>query len=209
MSKLLVVVGATGLQGSSVLDWFQRNEPGWRLRGTTRNPSSDAAIALSKRGIEIVRADFAGVSSLQNAFEGASAIFAYTDFGGILRSDQVMGRFTRGELAPPLGIPAFDIEVQHGKNIADAAAAVPSLERLVFSTLSAVKELSGGKYSRVYHFDAKAVIQEYMLNLPGLKGKVSTVLMGMFYSNPLMMAEEFGLQKVRLAIVGVERIWHS
>ena len=128
MSKLLVVVGATGHQGHSVISYFQRTEPSWKIRGLTRNPSSAAATALAKSGVEVVKADLNDLSSLKEAFAGANYIFAFTDFAGIIGSPEVMGKFQAGQLAPPIGAECFKIEVQHGKNIADAAASVPELE---------------------------------------------------------------------------------
>ena len=57
---------------------------------------------------------------------------------------------------------AFDTEVSHGKNAAHAAAAVPSLERLVYSALPGLKKLSKGKYSS-YHADSKGAVVDYIL----------------------------------------------
>lgn len=196
MSKLLVVCGATGSQGRAVLNYFTRHEPSYRVRGLTRNPSSPAAVALSKSGAEIVQADFNNAESLKSAFKGANAIFAYTDFLGLTSSPSVVAKFQSSENKTPLGKLATDVEIQHGKNIADAAAAISQLERLVWSTLPDVTKWTGGKYTHVYHFDSKAVVLEYMLALEGLKGKVSTVMMGVFASNITRMPEEFGVFKV-------------
>jgi len=187
MSKLLVVVGATGSQGRGVISWFQHHEPTINLRGLTRTPSSSSAQALAKTGVEIVKADLNDLSSLKSAFQGASYIFAYTDFLSIVQSPQIMGRFQSGDIKAPIGAAAFDIEVQQGKNVADAAASVSQLERLVWSTLPHVHKLSGGKYTQVFHFDSKAVALDYMLQSPALQGKVSSVLMGGFLENFVKM----------------------
>ena len=77
MSKLLVIVGITGNQGSSVCKVFQ-NEPDWRIRGITRDPSK--YHDLQKQGIELVAANLDDETSLEKAFAGANAIFAVTDF---------------------------------------------------------------------------------------------------------------------------------
>lgn len=187
MSQLLVVIGATGSQGRAVISWFQQHSPNVKLRGLTRNPSSEASSNLAKTGVDIVKADLNDLDSLKRAFKDATYIFAYTDFQTIVQSPQVMGRFQIGELKAPIGAAAFDIEVQQGKNVAEAAAAVPSLERLVWSTLPHVREVSGGKYTQVFHFDSKAVVLDYMLQVPELRGKVSSVLMGGFLSNFVSM----------------------
>lgn len=196
MSKLLVVVGATGYQGSSVVDWFQRNEPSWKIRGLTRNPSSDAAVALANSGVEIVKADLNDIESLKSAFKGANYIFAYTDFGGIVNGPDVMGKFKAGQLAAPVGAESYKIETQQGRNVADAAATVSELERLVWSSLADVKKWSKGKYSQVFHFDAKAVVTEYMLKMKALEGRVSMVQLGAFVNNLAKSREMFGFQMV-------------
>jgi predicted transcriptional regulator len=64
------------------------------------------------------------------------------------------------------GEHALAVEVRRGKVIVDAAAEVLEkdgvLERFVWSTLLSLKELSGGKYTYVYHFDAKAEVSKYL-----------------------------------------------
>lgn len=69
--KLLVVVGATGTQGSSVITHFLKEEPEYRLRGLTRNTTSPKAQALAAKGIEMVQANLNDPPSITSAFEGA------------------------------------------------------------------------------------------------------------------------------------------
>ena len=196
MSKLLVVVGVTGFQGRSVIRWFQQHEPSWRIRGLTRNPSSDAATSLANSRVEIVRADLNDLESLHSVFNGANYIFAYTDFGGIVGGPDVMGKFKAGQISSPVGAESFRIEVKHGKNVADAAATVPGLERLVWSAMPDAKKWSKGKYTQVFHFDAKAAVTEYMLSLKALEGKVSMVQLGIFMNNVAKGLEMFALRMV-------------
>lgn len=196
MSKTLVVVGATGSQGRAVINYFQYQEPSWSIRGLTRNPTSDSAITIANSGFDVVKADLNDVVSLRAAFNGANYIFAYTDFGGIVQSPEVMGKFQAGELAAPIGAEAYKIELQHGKNIADAAASIPELKRLVWSALPGVKRLSKGKYERVFHFDAKADAFDYMLDIETLQGKASAVHLGAFMTNAITGLDLFKLRKV-------------
>lgn len=80
---LLVVLGATGNQGGSVISHFLAQSPQtYRLRGLTRNTSSASAQALTAKGVEMIAADVDDFSSLRRAFDGAEAIFAVTDFWG-------------------------------------------------------------------------------------------------------------------------------
>jgi hypothetical protein len=196
MSKLLVVVGATGSQGRAAIKYFQQHEPSWHIRGLTRTAQSKAATTLADTGVAIVEANLNDVESLKSAFKGADFIFAYTDFSGIVRGPEVMGRFQAGELAAPIGAESYRIELQQGKNIADAAATVPELSRLVWSALPGVKKLSGGKYTQVFHFDAKAEAFEYMLEVKALEGKASAVHMGAFVTNAINGLDLFKLVKV-------------
>lgn len=67
--KLIVVTGATGAQGGSVVSILKKT-PGWKVRAVTRNPESEAAKALAADGsVEVVRADWEDEASLVKAFE--------------------------------------------------------------------------------------------------------------------------------------------
>ncbi|KAK4555930.1 hypothetical protein LTR86_007150 [Recurvomyces mirabilis] len=196
MSNVLVVLGATGNQGRAVLTYFQQHEPSYKLRGTSRNPSSDAAITLAKSGIEIVKADLNDLDSLKHAFQDATVIFAYTAGSEILQSSNLIPKVMSGELKPPVGQYAYEIEVQQGKNVADAAATIPTLHRLVWSSLTDVRGRSHGKYVQAYHLDSKYTVWQYMRNLPELKDKASAVLMGGFMDNLANTPQQWGISRV-------------
>lgn len=68
MSKLLTVVGATGTQGLSLINAALK-DGSYKIRGLTRNPSSEKAVALGKRGVEIVKADINNGETLVEAFK--------------------------------------------------------------------------------------------------------------------------------------------
>lgn len=75
----------------------------------------------------------------------------------------------------------YDREVRQGKNIADAAAKVETLEKFVCSSLSDHKKWSKGKYTWVYHFDSKAKVVEYITEqLPELARKMSVLQIGLY-----------------------------
>jgi len=183
-SKLLVVLGVTGNQGSSVAHTFL-TIPGWRIRGVSRSPSSDAAQLLSSKGVEIVKGNLDDVDSLVTAFIGANAIFAVTDFWIHLRETSNIPKAQAAGLS--INEYAYRLEVQQGKNIAAAAsspAVAKTLERFIFSSLSDTKKWSGGKYTHNYHFDSKADIVSYIThNLPDLANKMSTVQIGHYMTN--------------------------
>ena len=125
----------------------------------------------------MVQADLDDPSTLLPAFQGAHAIYSVTDFwqfykpsnASKLKPGQKMNEF------------CYDCEIQQGKNIAHAAAQVPTLERFVCSSLSNVRKWSGGKYRSVYHFDSKAAVVEFIHeNLPALAKKMSVIQIGLY-----------------------------
>ena len=72
--KTILVVGATGKQGGATLRHLAKHG-GFKLRGMTRNPSSDAAKALVELGVELVKGDLADKTSLENAIGSAWGVF--------------------------------------------------------------------------------------------------------------------------------------
>jgi uncharacterized protein YbjT (DUF2867 family) len=68
-TELLVVLGATGLQGGSVIDHVQKQLPHIKIRGTTRDTKSSKSQDLVKRGVEMVAADMNDKEALIAAFQ--------------------------------------------------------------------------------------------------------------------------------------------
>ncbi|KAL4780033.1 hypothetical protein BJX76DRAFT_351327 [Aspergillus varians] len=180
---LLVVLGATGNQGGSVLSYFLSlpHSP-YTLRGLTRDPSSPKSVALTARGVDMVAANYDNPASLDAAFKGASAIFSVTDFWPPFfdpsqREKAAASGQSIGELCRAL-------EAQQGRNIIDAAARVSTLGRFVFSGLTNTNKLSGGKYPFVYHFESKAIAEEYgRTTHPALWEKTSVLYAGLYLEN--------------------------
>ncbi|OOQ87158.1 putative hscarg dehydrogenase [Penicillium brasilianum] len=178
--KIIAVVGATGTQGSSVARTFLKLSD-WSVRCLTRDPTSKKATELSKLGAEVVKADLEDRGSLHQAFNGVHAIFLNTDFWLPYRKALVAG-------IDPLtsAKKGYDVEVSHGKNAADVAATIPTLERFVYSALGPMKAASGGKYSHSYHWETKAYIAEYIQAQPNLAKKSSFIYIGAYITNPFL-----------------------
>jgi len=68
MSPILTVVGATGAQGSSVVNSALKDGT-YKVRAITRKVDSDKAKALAARGVEVVAADLNDEESIAKAFE--------------------------------------------------------------------------------------------------------------------------------------------
>lgn len=147
MNKVLVVFGATGQQGGSVVDHVI-NDRGllkqYTIRAICRDTSSEGAQQLAKKGVEVVAANPDDVTTLQPALTGAHTVFAMTfpDFMDVKNS-----------------------EVRQGRAIVDAAVA-QNVQYFIFSTLPWVSKISGGKYMKVEGFDAKAEVEEYIRKQP-------------------------------------------
>ncbi|KAL4872916.1 hypothetical protein BDV12DRAFT_182564 [Aspergillus spectabilis] len=136
--KIMTVVGASGIQGGSVVTALPNN-PAYSIRAITRNPQSDAAKALIDNGVEVVQADINSVNSLRSAFTGSHALFAVTNFESLFR----------------LGITkSMDTETTQEVNLADVAAATDFLEHYVWSTLPNTKQNSNGR-AVVPYFESK------------------------------------------------------
>ncbi|KAK1961540.1 NmrA-like family protein [Colletotrichum sublineola] len=185
--KILVVLGATGKQGGSVVRTFL-NDPSlaaeWHVRGLTRNTSSAPATTLSSLGVEMVSGSLDSVAELKAAFDGAAAIFAVTDFWTAIETKQVANR-VRDEGAE-LAVATRELEELWGRNVAQAAAETQGLGRFVFSSLPPVLELSQGKLRHVHHLDSKAnIVKQIQQEHPALWAKTSLVLVGCYNSNIL------------------------
>ncbi|KAF2035866.1 NAD(P)-binding protein [Setomelanomma holmii] len=148
MSKTLVVIGATGQQGGSVVDAVLKDaqlSKEYTIRGTTRDPNQLSAQALAKRGIEVVKADINDATSLKKAFEGAHVVFANT----ITIYDG----------------HTYSHEIAQGHALADAAVAA-GVPYYIWSTLPNAGKISGGKLKNMGHFDGKEEVEQYVRTLP-------------------------------------------
>lgn len=156
---LVAVYGATSKQGRSVA--VSLLESGrFRVRALTRNRTSEAALALERRGAEIatVPAGLGHHRELVTAFTGADGVYLMT---------------------PQIG-PQESTEFQLGKQLADAAVEARA-GHLVFSTLENIERRTGGK-KYVPHFTNKALVADYIRDT-GVPH--SFVMLAYFYTNLL------------------------
>lgn len=168
MSKIVTVIGATGIQGGSVIRALL-DSPDYSLRAVTRNAKSDAAKALAARGVEVVEADINNVESLVAAFRGSHAIFAATNFF---------------EALPQLGIEkSMEIETRLGSNLADAAAATDSLAHYVWSTLPNSRKNTGGRVVVPYYESKNRADDHIKATLPQLLSKTTFLWLGWYAGN--------------------------
>ncbi|KAK3703364.1 hypothetical protein LTR37_014470 [Vermiconidia calcicola] len=161
MSKILAVFGATGQQGSSVIqhvlhdpELFQT----YKIRAITRDVDSEKAKQLKDK-VEVVQGDVTDRQSLGTALTGAHTVFAMTN---------------------PSFVPnGTEIEYNAGKTIADVAVE-RGAKYIIFSTLPSITDISGGKYTKVPHFEGKAKVEKY---IRGLNIKSAFYAPGFFMEN--------------------------
>jgi hypothetical protein len=180
---LLVVLGATGNQGGSVIAHFLSLSPSpYTLRAVTRNLSSVKAVSLASHGVEVVVGNYDDPQSLDAAFTGASAIFSVTDFVQLIMSPSLRQEAIAS--GSDVGFYIRDYEAQQNRNIIDAVAKVSTLQRFIYSGLAYAKKLSGGKYEHIYHFDSKAIAEDYgKSTYPKLWEKTSIFYAGFYLEN--------------------------
>ncbi|KAJ7160195.1 hypothetical protein C8R46DRAFT_1223684 [Mycena filopes] len=144
-SRVVSVFGATGLQGSGLVQALLKDGT-FTPRAIVRDPTSAAALELKAQGVEVVKGDSLDKESLIAALSGSEAVFGLTVPIWPIKKD--------GE-GPN--------EIVQGKNMVDAAKAA-GVKFFVFSSLPNMAELSGGKYSNLQHYDQKAAVEEYLKN---------------------------------------------
>lgn len=163
--QLVTVFGATGLQGSSVLNSLHANtQKPFALRGITRNPSSDAAKKLTASGIEVVKADGWDKASLIAAFRGSWAVFANTN-----SDDAVLENPSETRTEVDLGSIIVDAAVEAG------------VEVFVYSGFTSAKEITGGKLA-VEAFDGEFAL--FPISWRALQLKVYTQTRARYGSTP-------------------------
>ncbi|KAF7985834.1 hypothetical protein HWV62_510 [Athelia sp. TMB] len=165
MSRIVAVFGATGTQGSAVVNALLEDKI-FVPRAITRNASSDAAKALAERGAEVVTGDLWDRESIKKALAGCEAVFGVTNYN----DPSIAGGDTAGEIV-------------QGKQLIDVAKEV-GVKFFVWST-----KLSGGKYPGIHHFDNKAVVEDY-LRASGMPN--ATVQTGWFAENVINYPFVFG-----------------
>ncbi|KAL6689942.1 hypothetical protein J3F84DRAFT_390938 [Trichoderma pleuroticola] len=147
MPQILAVFGATGQQGSSVINYVLSDpelSQKYQLRAVTRDVNSEKARQLKEK-VEVVHGDMLNRPSLETALTGAYTIFAMT--------------------TPSAGPDGLEIEYNTAKTIADVAVE-KGAAYIIFSTQPSVTEISGGKYTKVTPWDAKAKAEQYIRGLP-------------------------------------------
>lgn len=172
-APLIVVVGALGAQGGSVVSAYLGSQKSkhFQIRALTSKPSSDAALKLAANPrVTVVGVDLDSPESLAAAFQDANFIFANTIF-------PPETFFKEGAFV------AQEVEARRGLNIAEAASKIPSLQHLIWSTLTDTRKVTNGKYA-IPHFQSKIPAESYLSNPKnGMDSKTTYLHVGLYGSN--------------------------
>src|SRR5947207_11214925 len=131
-NKVILVSGATGRQGGALINHLLPKN--WRIRALTRDPKSQTAVELSRKGAELVQGDMDDRASLEHAMRGAYGVFSVQDFWSV----------------------GAKREVQQGKNMADAASST-GIKHFVYSSVGGAE-----RDSRIDHWESKWEIEKYI-----------------------------------------------
>lgn len=136
--RIIVVTGATGLQGGAATRHLLRR--GWHVRALTRNPDTARARALAAMGADVVQGDMSDVATLRPIFSGAYGVYSVQN--------------------PYIGGP--EAEVRQGINVADVAHACGA-QHLVYGSAGIGRTGTG-----VPSWETKVQVEEHMkaLGLP-------------------------------------------
>jgi uncharacterized protein YbjT (DUF2867 family) len=116
--RIIVVTGATGLQGGAVTRHLLKH--GWHVRALTRNTASKPAQALEALGAELVRGTMDDPASLRPIVAGAYGVYSVQN--------------------PFIGGP--EAEVRQGKHIAEVAKD-SGVQHLVYGSAGTGREGTG------------------------------------------------------------------
>ena len=132
-SKLVLVTGATGNQGGSVVQALLTR--GQKVRALTRNSASPAANRLRQQGVDIAVGDFTDHDSLVRAASGVDTVYVMTT---------PMEKGVEGETA--MGIAITD------------AVKAAGVGHLVFGSVASADRATG-----IPHFDSKYEVEKHVI----------------------------------------------
>ena len=133
--RMIVVTGATGLQGGAVARHLLKE--GWQVRGLTRNAESKQTQVLAAMGAEVVQGDMNDPVSLRPAFEGAYGVYSLQN--------------------PYIGGP--EAEVRQGKNVGDVAKEA-GVQHFVYGSAGTGKQGTG-----VPSWETKLQVEDHLKSL--------------------------------------------
>src|SRR5258706_4133928 len=134
-NRTILITGVTGNQGGAVAQALQG--AGFNLRGLTRMPDGERAVALARHGVDVVKGDFDDEVTLRGALAGAWAVF------GVQNTAEA----------------GVEREEAQGKRLATLAREA-GVEHYVYASVGSAHKRTG-----IPHFDNKWRIEETVRSL--------------------------------------------
>jgi uncharacterized protein YbjT (DUF2867 family) len=135
-TKTIVVAGATGKQGGSIICHLLECGVKYRIRGLVRDMNHENARKLKDKGVELFAVDWCKPDTLDTPLKDADVFFCLTD------------SYEKTQMK--------DEEYKTGMKLVDAAIK-HRVSHLIFSTLPNFDKVTNGKWD-VPHFTNKARI---------------------------------------------------
>ncbi|CAF2821523.1 unnamed protein product [Rotaria sp. Silwood2] len=160
MKPLIVVVGATGRQGGSVIDALI-NSNKWTIRGLSRNITSEDSQKLIAKGVEMVSCNIDSLDECLEAFKESYGVFAMTNFWECGATK----------------------EYEQGMNMVNAARQ-QGVKHFIWSSLPDTMAISNGQLD-LPHYMMKARIESYIRTQqdPPLFPYTTFIYVGFYYQN--------------------------
>jgi uncharacterized protein YbjT (DUF2867 family) len=133
--KTILVTGATGRQGGSVVQHLLKNN--FIVKALSRTPESIAAQLLVAKAVTVVKGDMSDTQSLLAAMEDCDGVFSIQNY------------FEYGA----------EKEIQYGKNMADAAKE-SNISHFIYNSVCNADSKTG-----VPHFETKNSIEQYIKSI--------------------------------------------
>ncbi|KAH8919211.1 NAD(P)-binding protein, partial [Atractiella rhizophila] len=172
----VAIIGITGAQGGSVYSALRASSKPYKVIGITRNVTGEKAKKLEGEGV-VMRAATVAVGNeegVKKAFEGAEVVFAVTDFWAHTDMER---------------------EYNEIKLVVDTAFSIPTLKAFLWSGLTSYAAHTKGKYSKVYHFEAKAKGTQYLFEKSKTRPEVRAVTIEPAAYMQNFLGENLGFRK--------------
>jgi uncharacterized protein YbjT (DUF2867 family) len=135
MSRTILVTAATGSLGKPLA--LELVKIGWKVRTTTRDPSSPVAQELAKAGVEVLKGTWDDDEVLRTAMSGCDGLFM-----------NLMPDFTD-----------FSADVRWGRKILALAKSFPSIKHVIFSS-----SVAPDKPELLNYYNPESLIARFLNN---------------------------------------------
>ncbi|KAK4699973.1 hypothetical protein P7C70_g6281, partial [Phenoliferia sp. Uapishka_3] len=148
---LVVVAGATGLQGGSVIRHLIASDKPYRIRAITRDRTQKSAIDLLELGVQLFVGDIAVEGDIEVALMGAHYFFVRPHHWKLF-SFLMFYIYLQG--VTPFYEGDNEKEIAEGKNLVRAAKTA-GVKLFAWSGAVSPEEVSGGKYTGLVSIENK------------------------------------------------------